>query len=118
MSPMPAIRSRWAAISRSGSSPTIDVTYEEWNKLYPGSVGNDLLVKEQRVWETLWWPAHRPMQVYFPVSGGGNPQMRNWARGIPQTNAGDMKMVTEWSKLGFVVRNDGAGIDAPSPSYK
>ena len=29
----------------------------------------------------------------------------NWAKGIPQTNAGDLKMVTEWPKLGFVVRN-------------
>ncbi|MFA6112651.1 MAG: LodA/GoxA family CTQ-dependent oxidase [Sphingomonas sp.] len=108
----------WQADFNECSTQTIDVTYEEWNQLYPDSVGNDLLVKEQRVWDTLWWPAHRPMQVFYPVSGGGDPQMRNWARGIPQTLAGDLKMVTEWSKLGFVVRNDGAGIDAASPSYK
>ena len=24
---------------------------------------------------------------------------------MPQTPAGDLKMVTEWSKLGFIVRN-------------
>ena len=29
----------------------------------------------------------------------------DWSRGVPQTNAGDLKMVTEWSRLGFVVRN-------------
>ena len=26
-------------------------------------------------------------------------------RGVPQTDAGDLKMVTEWAKLGFVIRN-------------
>jgi hypothetical protein len=24
---------------------------------------------------------------------------------VPQTPAGDLKMVTEWSKLGFIIRN-------------
>ena len=45
-----------------------------------------------------------------------------WARGIPQTYAGDLKMVTEWSRLGFVIRNpdppSGVNLDSPSPSYK
>lgn len=72
--------------------------------------------RERRVWETLWWPAHRPMQVYYPVGTGF--QFRNWARGIPQTLAGDLKMVTEWSKLGFMVRNPGGGLDQPSPGIK
>ncbi|MBV9772921.1 MAG: hypothetical protein JO040_03185 [Gemmatimonadetes bacterium] len=31
-----------------------------------------------------------------------------WARGIPQTNEGDFKMVTEWWRLGFVRRTPGA----------
>jgi hypothetical protein len=107
----------WQADFNECSTQTIDVTYEEWNKLYPDSVGNDLLVKEQRVWETLWWPAHRPMQVFYPVPDQ-NPDMRNWARGIPQTLAGDLKMVTEWSKLGFVIRNAGEDISGASPGYK
>ena len=29
----------------------------------------------------------------------------NWTRGVPQTDAGDLKMVTEWAKLGFIIRN-------------
>jgi hypothetical protein len=24
---------------------------------------------------------------------------------VPQTHAGDLKMVTEWAKLGFIIRN-------------
>lgn len=108
----------WQADFNECSTQTIDVTYEEWNVLEPDSVGDTLMAKEQRVWDTLWWPAHRPMQVFYPVPGGGNPQLRTWARGIPQTYAGDLKMVTEWRKLGFVVRNTGEDIDAPSPNYK
>ncbi len=29
----------------------------------------------------------------------------NWSKGVPQTHAGDLKMVTEWEKLGFIIRN-------------
>jgi hypothetical protein len=29
----------------------------------------------------------------------------NWSRGIPQTYAGDMKMVTAWTELSFVILN-------------
>ncbi len=29
----------------------------------------------------------------------------NWSRCIPQTNLGDLKMVTEWWRLAFVVNN-------------
>ncbi|BCH22777.1 LodA/GoxA family CTQ-dependent oxidase [Mesorhizobium sp. L-8-3] len=106
----------WQADFNECSTQTIDVTYEEWNVLYPGSVGNTLMERERRVWETLWWPAHRPMQVYYPV--GNDFQFRNWARGIPQTLEGDLKMVTEWSKLGFVVRNPKGDLDQPSPGIK
>lgn len=106
----------WQADFNECSTQTIDVTYEEWNVLYPDSVGDTLMLREQRVWETLWWPAHRPMQVYYPV--GTDFQFRNWARGIPQTLAGDLKMVTEWSKLGFMIRNPAGGLDQPSPGIK
>ncbi|CAM5351289.1 hypothetical protein MAUB1S_06063 [Mycolicibacterium aubagnense] len=106
----------WQADFNECSTQTIDVTYEEWNVLYPDSVGDTLLERERRVWETLWWPAHRPMQTYYPTNDG--LQFRNWARGIPQTLAGDLKMVTEWSKLGFIVRNPAGGLDQPSPAEK
>ncbi|QNQ08963.1 LodA/GoxA family CTQ-dependent oxidase [Sphingomonas alpina] len=109
----------WQADFNECSTQMIDVTYEEWNQLSPDSVGDSLMTQEQRVWETLWWPAHRPMQVYVPAVVDGKPtlQFRAWARGIPQTSAGDLKMVTEWSKLGFVVRNPQAAT-GPSPDQK
>jgi hypothetical protein len=28
-----------------------------------------------------------------------------WAQGIPQTDTGDLKMVTAWKTLGFVAKN-------------
>ncbi|WP_010544204.1 LodA/GoxA family CTQ-dependent oxidase [Sphingomonas elodea] len=106
----------WQADFNECSTQTIDVTYEAWNVLEPDSVGDTLMAQEQRVWETLWWPAHRPMQVYYPV--GTDVQLRAWARGIPQTLAGDLKMVTEWSKLGFVRRNPQVDTNQPSPNAK
>ena len=60
------------------------------------------------MWVTLWWPAHRPLQFFEvqSVSGGkASYQWINWSRGIPQTHKGDLKMVTEWSGLPFIVRN-------------
>jgi hypothetical protein len=59
------------------------------------------------VWETLWWPAHRPLQAWEATFVDGKPVYRflEWARGVPGTNAGNLKMVTEWSILGFIIRN-------------
>ena len=34
-----------------------------------------------------------------------NIAWRDWTPGVPQTNTGDLKMVSEWSRLGFVRRN-------------
>jgi L-Lysine epsilon oxidase N-terminal/L-lysine epsilon oxidase C-terminal domain len=111
----------WQADFNECSTQSIDITYEEWNTLAPESVNDTLMQREQQVWETLWWPVHRPMQVSFPTDKSGSLQVRAWARGIPQTYAGDLKMVTEWSKLGFVIRNPFVppkDLDGPSPSDK
>jgi hypothetical protein len=98
----------WQADFNECSTQDIDVTYQEWNEIYPAS-GNDTLMKRERqVWETLWWPAHRPLQTWEVSSvSNGQPSYRwvDWARGVPQTNAGDLKMVTEWWRLGFVRQN-------------
>lgn len=99
----------WQADFNECSTQPIDVTYDGWNDLYPQSEGDTLLERERRVWETLWWPAHRPLQVFAEVgrSASGSPVYRqtDWATGVPQTNAGDLKMTTEWWKLAFVLRN-------------
>src|SRR3954454_8792907 len=97
----------WQADFNECSSQTIDITYEEFNKIYPDSVGDSLMTREQRQWETLWWPARRPMQTFelVSISNGPNIQWLDWTPGVTQTNAGDLKMVTEWWRLPFVRRN-------------
>lgn len=98
----------WQSDFNECSTQDINVTYEQWNKLDPHAQHDPWMRLEEQVWQTLWWPAHRPLQTY-EVAGfsGGQPTLRylNWSRGVPQTNAGDLKMVTEWPKLSFVVRN-------------
>jgi len=101
----------WQSDFNECSSQTIDVTYDLWNVIDYTNPQNSLLQRQQRTWETLWWPAHRPMQTYELQSVGpdGSRSYRwlDWARGVTQTNAGDLKMVTEWKRLPFVVRNPG-----------
>jgi L-Lysine epsilon oxidase N-terminal/L-lysine epsilon oxidase C-terminal domain len=94
----------WQADFNECSTEIIDVTYTSWNLIYPVSE-NDAGMSDRRMsWETMWWPAHRPLQVYEDI-GDGSFQQLDWSRGVPQTNAGDLKMVTEWSRLPFVVLN-------------
>ena len=100
----------WQADFNECTMQTIDITDELWNKVYPDSENDVLLAQEDKTWDTLWWPAHRPLQTYEVTSfdGKGQPtgyQYLGWTRGVPQTYAGDLKMVTEWARLGFVVRN-------------
>jgi hypothetical protein len=102
----------WQADFNECTTQTINVTYDEWNNLYPASERNSLLRREEAVWETLWWPAHRPLQV-FEAMGDDNYPFVDWSRGIPQTNAGDLKMVTAWSRLPFVRANPAAD-DTPT----
>lgn len=114
----------WQADFNECSTQEIDVTYELWNVVNPDDVEDPWMKRQGKVWETLWWPAHRPMQAYELIPGtAANPkfQIINWAWGIPQTPAGDLKMVNEWWRLGFVVRNPyipAAQLDVPSPSVQ
>ncbi len=98
----------WQADFNECSTQPVDITYENWNAIYPESDNDKLMDREQKVWETLWWPAHRPLQSWELLSvssEGPNIGWRDWSPGIPQTNAGDLKMVTEWWRLGFIRRN-------------
>lgn len=112
----------WQADFNECSTQDIDVTYADWNVL--NTAGDTLMAREQKIWTTLWWPAHRPMQALTYVGGGdANPTLKwmNWAAGVPQTNAGDLKMTTEWARLGFVVRNPFVppeSLQQPSPNNK
>ena len=104
----------WQSDFNECSSQVIDITYELWNKLYPDSTGDQVLAGMQKDTTVLWWPVHRPMQVYQQIPSAPDPvthevsykyQQVDWSRGIPQTKIGDAKMVTEWANLGFVTRN-------------
>jgi hypothetical protein len=114
----------WQADFNECTTQDIDITYELWNSVDASSERDPWLERELKTWDTLWWPAHRPLQTYEVVSlNGGQPayQFLAWSRGVPQTLAGDLKMVTEWARLGFVVRNPYLTpdqIDAPSPDTK
>jgi len=80
----------WQADFNECTNQDIDVTYEDWNVLYPDSTGDVIKAKS---WTTYWWPAHRPVSI-----GGAA-----WSP-TPNTNAGDLTMVDIWWQLGFVVR--------------
>jgi hypothetical protein len=97
----------WQADFNECSTQPVDVTYERFNQIYPDSDNDKLMDREQRVWETLWWPAHRPMQTNEMVVPGEYTSITwlDWTPGVPQTNAGDLKMVSEWWRLPVVKRN-------------
>lgn len=103
-----AIALPWQADFNECSIQPVDVTYEGFNKGYPDNPADPRSKSAKEVWETLWWPAHRPMQVFQVTSvqnGKANYEFVDWAKGIPQTYEGDLKMVKSWWKLGFVISN-------------
>jgi hypothetical protein len=97
----------WQSDFNECSTQPIDITYEDWNKINPDAPVDALMEREQRVWVTLWWPVHRPLQVN-EATAAGNVTFLDWSPGVPQTSAGDLKMVTEWWRLPFVIRNTAA----------
>jgi L-Lysine epsilon oxidase N-terminal/L-lysine epsilon oxidase C-terminal domain len=100
----------WQSDFNECTTQPINITYADWNNLWPDSDNDERLRKDEKTWTTLWWPAHRPLQTFEIASFDDKGQPSNyvwttWSRGVPQTPAGDLKMVTEWCKLGFIVRN-------------
>lgn len=115
----------WQSDYNECTTQPINITYEHWNVIDPKSENDTWAQLEEQVWDTIWWVAHRPLQVFEVVSFDTDKspvyQMFDWSRGVPQTNMGDLKMVTEWSKLGFVIRNPylkETTLDKPSPDTK
>jgi hypothetical protein len=91
----------WQADFNECYTQNIDVTYELWNKQYDAS-GNPYTPPNSKVSLTMWWPTHRPMQVYLQ-----NGTQIEWSAYVPQTKQGDLQMVTAWKEFGFVVRRPG-----------
>jgi hypothetical protein len=85
----------WQSDFNECSNQPVDITYEGWNNIYPQSTGDPVQDVTQN---TYWWPTHRPMQVSDPVLGS-----MVWSQGIPNNSVGDLKMVSAWSKLGFIL---------------
>jgi hypothetical protein len=81
----------------------IDITYEDWNKIEPASIGDPVVPVQQL---TYWWPAHRPMMV------NNVP----WSP-TPQNHQGDLQMVTAWAGLGFVLRVPGVPPGSQDPMF-
>jgi hypothetical protein len=114
----------WQSDFNECTTQVVDVTYEQWVKIDPQSENDSFMERSQRVWETMWWPAHRPLQVFENIGPPEQPPvyvMLDWSRRIPQTNAGDLKMVTGWSRLGFVVLNPDTSQQTPTalpPNFK
>lgn len=99
----------WQSDFNECSTQTMDITYAQWNVIEPQSVGDPAADVTQT---TYWWPSHRPMEV-FSASGAQVP----WSQGIPQTNAGDLKMVTAWKALGFLNVNPNYTPTNGNPQY-
>jgi hypothetical protein len=98
----------WQSDFNECSTQRINITYEDWNKLYSGNTGDPALDPKQQIIQlTYWWPSHRPMTV------NNVP----WSLGIPQSNQGDLKMVTAWKDLGFVKNNPKWTPDGTEPPY-
>jgi hypothetical protein len=99
----------WQADFNECTTNPNNITYEDWNNLYPASEHDLGLKRSEMVWDTLWWPAHRPLQSnqLMGYDQDGQPifQWLTWSQGIQQTHAGDLEMVSDWWKLGFVIRN-------------
>ncbi len=106
----------WQADFNECTTQSVNITYADWNKIYPDSEGDLRLQQDEKTWETLWWPAHRPLQsnqlTGFDQKGRPVVTWTTWSQGIQQTTVGDLKMVSEWWKLGFIIRNPYLPADA------
>lgn len=104
----------WQADFNECSTQNVDITYEQWNSIYPTSIGDPV---KSILNPTYWWPSHRPMgvnqQIPTPPGAPTAYTMMEWSNGIPQSHAGDLKMVSAWKDLGFIINNS----DPTGPAY-
>jgi len=102
----------WQADFNECSNQIIDITYDDWSEIYPGSTGDPVQSITQL---TYWWPVHRPMEVTTYL-GANNYAGGQWSP-TAQTHVGDLQMVTEWASLGFILRNPQATPGANLPEF-
>jgi hypothetical protein len=91
----------WQADFNECSTQPIDITYRDWAVIEPDSIGDPVVPD---VVSTFWWPAHRPMEVFIQVGPTTSDLAQAaWTPTIPQTNLGDLLMVSMWKELGFLL---------------
>lgn len=97
----------WQADFHECTSQDINVTYEDWNNIELSSTGDP--AEQQIAYNIPWWPAHRP--VVIQTAKG---EQVFWASGIPDNNAGDLEMVTQWNNLGFLIESADPSSNLPA----
>lgn len=93
----------WQADFTQCTEQSIDISYERWNNIYPGSTGDP--AQQEFANNVPWWPVHRPIVVFFLPPAAKSPVQVYWGSGIPENDAGGLRMATAWSELGFIKKN-------------
>ncbi len=84
----------WQSDFNECTTQPINITYADWNNLWPDGDNDERLRKDEKTWTTLWWPAHRPLQTFEIASFDGRKGQPStyvwttWSRGVPQTRCG------------------------------
>jgi hypothetical protein len=90
----------WQSDFTQCAEQSIDVTYENWVDISLDTTGDPA---QQKIVDNVpWWPAHRPLVVYWQAQQGTSPKQVYWGTGIPENNTGGLRMVTAWQDLGFI----------------
>lgn len=94
----------WQSDFAQCTTQPIDVTYERWNNVFLDGTGDP--AQHDVLYNVPWWPAHRPMVVFEPTPGSDDQAGSQvyWDSGVPENNAGGLRMVTAWADLGFIKR--------------
>ncbi len=90
----------WQADFHECTYQNINVTYDDWNNIFPASTGDP--VQEDIAYNIPWWPAHRPLVVNL-----ANGSQVYWSSGIATNYAGDLQMVEAWKDMGFIKHDKG-----------
>ena len=53
----------WQTDFNECTTQTVNITYADWNLIDPNNEHDTRLIAAEKTWETLWWPAHRPLQT-------------------------------------------------------
>lgn len=93
----------WQIDFNLSSSLDIDRTYEAWTNNHSTCLSDPLPTDIEK--GAFWWAAHRPLEVFLPMSAPFGSLVRNqlpWARTGRRNTADDFQTITAWVALGFI----------------